>query len=407
MRVRKVVLIGARLSTNLGGPSLLVSTKMVLSNVFPNAEYTLFVPPTDYESDINLAPRYDVSVAPFYCNKWVLLLAFLRRCTRVLFGSASAKATIRILEQADIIVDIFGIMFTDKLGGKTFRSRMAGGRTSLISKVLGKPVIKYTSSLGPFNYKWNRIFAKVYLGHFTDLILARDDASCREVKQLGIKTPVFTVPDTAFLLPVYESRESQRYAALHRDSPLIGLSVSFQARNRVSHSVNYVAIMVDFVHYLIVKYGARVVVLPNELSKTTNDDCRIAEEICAKVNNDHCDMLYTDNLLAQEIKGVIKQCEAIVASRYHTIVAALSLGIPTLAIGWHHKYAGVLRLFNQERRLCNIEELKFEDLVDKFEALWNERDHVRKTITGFLPDVQERILAGAKEAYAIGSAKSN
>jgi len=164
--------------------------------------------------------------------------------------------------------------------------------------------------------------------------------------------------------------------------------------------------MTDFVNYLIAKYGAYVVFIPNELSKTTNDDRRIAEDICAKVNDGCCDVLYTDNLLAQEIKGVIKQCEVIVASRYHTIVAALSLGIPTLAIGWHHKYAGLLRLFNQEHRVCNIEELRFEDLVDKFKELWDERDQVKKTITGVLPDIEDRIFAGAREVYAIASAKS-
>ncbi|MHC4537520.1 MAG: hypothetical protein ACYS6K_26600, partial [Planctomycetota bacterium] len=82
----KIAFIGAKLSTNLGGPSLLVSTKMALSDVFPNAEYTLFVPANSYESDRALAPRYGVKVAPFYLTKWFLPIALLRRWSKILVG---------------------------------------------------------------------------------------------------------------------------------------------------------------------------------------------------------------------------------------------------------------------------------------------------------------------------------
>ena len=404
--VRKIALIGARLSTNLGGPSLLVSTKMALSTVFPDADYTLFVPTDSYESDKMLAPRYGVKVLPFYRTKWLPLLALLRRWTKVLTGSASSKATITALEEADVIIDIWGILFADQIVSNTFRSGLAGGFKFVLGKMLGKPVIKYTADLGPFNYKWNRIFSKLYLGHFVDLILVRDKTSYKCVEELGIKTPILTVPDTAFLLQPCESKESEFYAALRKEGPLIGLSVSFQARNRASDPAIYLTTMKEFVKYLIAKYSAHVVVIPNEVSETAANDARIAEEIRAEVADDCCEALHIDSLLAQEIKGVINQCDVIVASRYHTIVAALSLGIPTLAIGWHHKYMGVLEFFKQEHWLCDIKDLELEDLIKKFEALWNNREKVRETILSYLPDVKERIAAGARETRKIISEKS-
>lgn len=76
-------------------------------------------------------------------------------------------------------------------------------------------------------------------------------------------------------------------------------------------------------------------------------------------------------------------------------------------IAWHHKYAGVLRLFKQEHRVCNVEELRFGDLVEKFKALWNDREQITKTITRFLPDVKDQIAAAATEIYNIVSEKSN
>ncbi len=403
--VKKIALIGARLSTNLGGPSLALSTKMALNNHFHDADYTLLVPRRNYEADKALAQRYNVKIVPYYVSKWSPFLALLRRCTGVLIGSASVKTTIKALEKADVIIDIWGIYFADTVGRDTFKGRMEDGFSFIIGKILGKPVVKYTADLGPFNSKWNRVFAKLYLTHFIDLILVRDEASRRCVENLGVRKPILTVPDTAFLLPSVESNQSKYYETSLKESPLIGISVSYQARNRAHDPKSYLEIMARFADYLIKHHGANVVLIPNELSDGANDDMKTAEEICAIVADEDCKVLYTNNMLAQEIKGVIGRCEVVVAARYHTIVAALSLGIPTLAIGWHHKYLGMLQLFDQEHRLCEIETIRFEDLVGKFEDLWSKRAEIRKTIDSRLANIKKQINAGALKVHDLVSAK--
>lgn len=402
-----IVLMMRGLSNTFGVPSILVATKMALSDVFPDVEYTVLIPYANYKSDAQLAPRYDVKIAA--CPRrirWLLLLALLKRCTGISVGPVCVRDAIQSLRRADIAIDIRGIIFTDKLGSNSFFGRMSEGIIFIVCRILGKSVIKYTSSIGAFNQRWNRIFAKIYLGRFTQLILARDEISRKYLEELAIRTPILTVPDTAFLLPSSESEVSRYYAAVRKASLLIGLSVSFQAKNRSPKSNDYVLTMVDFVRYLIDKYAAHVVLIPNQQSGELSNDHQIALDISQKVNNVQCDVLDTSNLLAQEIKGVIGQCEAIVAARYHTIVASLSLGIPTLAIGWHHKYAGVLEIFRQEHRICNIEKLSFEDLVEKFDDLWQNREEIRQTIAAFIPHVKEQIAAGARAVRDIMSAKA-
>jgi colanic acid/amylovoran biosynthesis protein len=403
MKVTKIALTGARLSGNLGGPSLVASTQSALSTVFPGAEYMLFVSARHYKGDVAWAPKYGIGVIPLSVGGRLLTQALIRRCYRILTSSACTNSRIKSIEEADALVDIKGILFADPAGPRRFQDYMRAGFIFVLGKLLGKPVIKYTADFGPFSCKWSRILARLYFGHFVDLILARSEESYQNVKSLGVKTSIMVVPDTAFLLPCKQSKESEHYRELRQQGGLIGVSVSFMARNCALDPGAYLKIMVEFVDYLIKNHGVYVVLIPNELSKSANDDALIAEQICAELANTHCEVLRTENLTAQEIKGVVSQCDVVVACRYHTIVAALSLAIPTLSISWHHKYQEVLKLFGQEHRVCDVKELRLEDLVNGFEDLWENREQIRQTIADFVPGIEDKILSGARAVHDIVS----
>jgi len=396
----KITLIGARLSLNLGGPSLLAATKTVLDAYFDNPEYTLIIPHKTIELDKKLAPRYGVKILPFQPKIWTIPMVLRRKLIRILFGPKDQKDLIRNIEEADIIIDIWGIMNADALND-AFMFRLIMGLPLWIGKTLGKPVIKYTAALGPFRQRWNRFFARYYLGKKTDLILARDKTSYEDLQTLGIKTPSYTIPDTAFLLDSQESDLSVEIMNLRKTQPVVCLSVSYQANNREKAPGAYVNSMVSLIKHIIKSYGAYVVLLPNELSAGPNDDIKIGQKILDKLDTNKCRLVNTENLLAGEIKGIIRECDVVVAARYHSIVAALSLGIPTLAIAWHHKYKEVLSLFEQQQWLCNIDELSDEDLVKKFDTLWEQREKARENITQHIEEVKQQIQVGGELTYQV------
>jgi polysaccharide pyruvyl transferase WcaK-like protein len=142
-------------------------------------------------------------------------------------------------------------------------------------------------------------------------------------------------------------------------------------------------------------------IIPNEMTKETHNDMIVANEIHAEVPKHHCEVLDMRELRAEQIKGVIQQCDAIVAARYHTVIAALSLGVPVVAVSWHHKYAQALGLFGQERYLCDVKECRADNLIGQFDSLWQNREQVRKEILSRLSDIQERVDAGARRVCTL------
>ena len=64
------------------------------------------------------------------------------------------------------------------------------------------------------------------------------------------------------------------------------------------------------------------------------DDERLAQEISAASGG--IPVVKEDDPL--KLKGILGASRAVVASRFHALVSALSQGVPAVATGWSHKY---------------------------------------------------------------------
>lgn len=390
----KVLLIGARLGTNLGGPSLLPTTIRVIEEALPGCEYTYISPDA---KDTALAETYGVRILPSASNRQLILCALAKAVFGLSVGTAQARAEVQALAEADVVIDIWGIAFADSLGSNSFRARASGGAAWLAARILRKPVVKWTADLGPFQSRWNRFFAKLYLQYLVKLIVARSAATQQRLQELGVTVPVRVCPDTAFLLEARSSSFADALRSRGEEHPVVGFSVSHMAARQAGEPEAYFDIMAQLADYVVDSIGAKIVLIPNELSAVAEaDDAHVAREVWGRMARRTEAVLVLEERDAPELKAILGACDVAVAARYHSIVACLSLGVPVLAIGWHAKYAGVMSLFGQEQYVCSLENLTLDFVRARFDALWQSRDHIRRQIKSELPGIRRAILETGK-----------
>jgi len=374
----KILLIGASLSGNFGGPSLLSSTVKVLKKFIPKAKFTLLSP---VPADSKLSKTYGIKVVSHTQKNgmpWFL---------------SGAISDLNKYEDADIIIDIWGIGLGE------------GPKLLLASKLLNKPVIKYTADMGPFKAKRDRLTAKIYLNNI-DLILARNETTKKHLLELGVTTPIHVCPDTAFILEPTPSKTSKTLSKERlKKRTIAGISMSHIAERKGHSNGKYVTTMAKTADYLIQKLNALVVLIPNEIFPKKYDDLDVAKRIFTKINDKTKVMLLKKECLASELKGIIGECDLLIGARYHSIVAAISMPVPTLAISWHHKYHEVMKLMSQEEYICDIKSLNFTELQEKIDKLWENREKIKAELASRMPFIKESVLSGGKIVKELLNAK--
>jgi colanic acid/amylovoran biosynthesis protein len=75
--------------------------------------------------------------------------------------------------------------------------------------------------------------------------------------------------------------------------------------------------------------------------------------------------------------------------------------VPTLVIGWSHKYQEVLEMFGAEQWALPHNEAELGTLIERFEQLAHEQERVAAQLQAKLPSVRSRSLEQADLIAAI------
>jgi colanic acid/amylovoran biosynthesis protein len=221
------------------------------------------------------------------------------------------------------VLDASGFAYTDHWGAVPALNMAQSIRRW---KANGRKIILLPQAMGPFsNREVRRAAREIFLN--SDLVFPRDRISYGNVVDLvGERPYIYQAPDFTNIL------EGVKLAWMRRREDYFCIIPNYRMIDKVASrtSQNYVPFLVSAIE-LLTRAGEKAFILNHE----GEEDERLAEEINNKLSTGIEIIKQSDPLV---IKGLIGSSKAVIGSRFHGLVSALSQGVPALAVGWSHKY---------------------------------------------------------------------
>ena len=399
MSTPRITVIGSALSGNKGAAAMLESAVQTLGERLGEVEFTLLSMYPAEDRAQNPYPNLEVVAAdPKTLGVTINSLALAHRLLPPLRPLLRRHRAIRELADSDVLLDQGGITFTD--GREKFL--LYNVASILPALNLGTPVFKCAQAVGPFKNPINRLVSKVFLPKAQTLV-TRGRITHEFAEGLGLQNLVAGA-DYAFSLAMDGTEEQGLREAgvdlgFFEDGEVVGVCPSVVLQKKVeARGDDYVGQMIAFIERLR-RAGKKVLLVPHSVrtgtEKTHNNDLPLCTRIAGLLVPGE-DVLFVDReLSSQQLRHLIGRCDLFVASRFHAMVSSLAMAVPTLVIGWSHKYREVLEMFELEEWAFGHDQLTPSHLWDRFEELSARRDEVQGLLDQHLPEVRSRSLKQA------------
>ena len=225
--------------------------------------------------------------------------------------------------EIDVVLDASGFAYSDQWGAAAAQELE---RASRRWKRQGTRVILLPQAFGPFENPAIRSSMTRALNN-ADLVMPRDDVSFGHVAELvGERDTIRLFPDftnlVAGTVPNWFDPDALQVAVVPNSRML--------DKTGPGTGAGYVPFLVACIRRLQA-HDSRPFLLVHEGA----GDERLAERVSGDCGG--IPIIREQNALT--IKGILGACRAVVASRFHALVSALSQGVPSVATGWSHKYA--------------------------------------------------------------------
>jgi len=401
----KVVLCGACMSGNIGGPALYISLVEALTRSLPKVKVAVL---SKYPTGDRIpSERRGWELVDMRTIRQLVLgvplgiLAMLLRSIGLPVGWLY-RGAFKPYADGDVLVDMSGIAFSDDRRG----SGLLINALWLVPALgTGIPIVRASQAMGPFKDPLVRWTSRFFLKR-SRIIVARGSQSASYVRSLLPDRTIEELPDSAFSLEpasadVVDSVLAHCGLPRTRAFAAIGPShvVDTYVRS-VKGSDLYAETMAAAVETIRKESGLDIVLIAHESKNEAESDLAVCKAVADRLG--HPDYVHILEGIddPQIVKGVCGRAEIAVGSRFHFLVATLSSGVPSLAVTWSHKYKEMMRMVGQERYAIAYADLSMQDFKQAVRELWTTRDEIRETLSKTLPEV---IAAARRNAELVAA----
>ena len=433
---KKIVLIGGYGGADIGDEAMPATVIINLRKIIPDIQFLALSPDPTYtskyhkvESDYwieyyltgssltgpsatrKAQPNIFLRVFKFSFNLLIRLLRgfdilfnawIFKKYKRTIFLNDRGKQLLNHLNSADLLFNV---------GGGNINSKMCApwclcNRFIVywICKILEKPVIASGQTIAPIDNKWiDKKIARFFLNK-VDVITLRDVTSMGILKDIGVTKPIIKeTGDDAVLLPAISMEEVKKIFLAEKIEvyhPLIGFNMKGFLKYTLSGNSfgklgQFNQVMAETADRLISELGAKIIFIPTDYGVNSDDRPLMAEVLKLMKQKSNANILMNE-YDGETLKGVIGQMDLVIGARYHFIVFATTMQVPSIGIAMGEyqlaKLKGILTLMEQEKYYLDFEKTSVEEIVALVKDALQNKDEIRKKLEERTKILGERSL---------------
>ena len=370
----KVSITGGSVWGNRGAEAMLMTTVGEIWKENQAIEFNIFtVYPEQDRQLLNDEKIHVLNGKPLNLTLIQFPFAVLSKLFSLIGINIPLPHSVYALKNSDVLLDIGGITFAD---GRTL-FLLYNVFTIWPAMILGIPVVKLSQAMGPFNSKINHVLAKLFLNK-CQYVFSRGTFTSEYLKKLPLQTEKWQqTADLAFLYqPEYSLSKENEEVVNELQEKLLGLRENGTQIVAISPSslvlnkskkknVDYIGKIFDLInrysskniHFVLFPNGSRA----GSDSPRNNDIIAIHEfrqRALTDLSQDTLHLIdWVDyDINTRSVRKIIASSDVLISSRFHSMVAGLSLCVPTMVVGWSHKYQETLSDFGMDRFAVDFED---------------------------------------------------
>ncbi len=279
----------------------------------------------------------------------------------------SDGAFLRGLKGTDLVVSTGGHHVTTLLSKDAVSPQLYDMGLALLA---GRPLVLWSQSIGPLDFvdARNDRYVRNILRR-TSLIFLRDQQSEEVLRRIDLNgSSVRRTFDSVIGL----NDLCQEYVPASQRSPSVGIAVYTAQHRPPEERIRYIRTMAALVDHAFTR-GLQVRLFPMETEGTGADDRPLIREILREAKQSTHVTIEPDMETAQHLREVAK-CQLFVGHKTHSVIFALTVGTPLLALAYHPKTQDFMRQYGLEPFCISDRNLEIDALLERFDLLAQKAD---------------------------------
>ena len=383
--MKTVMVLGSFSGNNAGDAAILMSLISDISEISPK---TRFLVPTLRPSFIT--KNFSPSVQPIDIKPWKLSLKLLG--LPVLFH----------IKKADIILITDAICFDVHLWNPLDNNLFALATISWVAKLLKKPVVFFNNGVGPLNTKIGKKIMR-YVGSNADLIILRDEDSKKLLHSIGVRKDITVKADSALNLQSSSDETIKKVLKennIPQNKKFIGINVTKYADSWLKKGESsigkkrYQEIIANVSDDLIKQFNIPILFIP-----THPMDYPFTREIYNLMKEKDNAYIISKHYTPDKICGLLKLCEFIIGTRFHSTVLSSAMHTPFISIIYTPKNRSLMKQLGIEEYGIEFKDLSEKRLFSLSEKLWKNRKNVKSQISTVVDKEKKKAKDTASIVY--------